>query len=155
MLLIAAARAQLMSHVVRPRLAQGGVVVADRYTPSTWAYQGAGRGISADRIAATIALATSGLEPDLIVLLDLPPEIGFQRIAAGRHRPRGLSRFESQPLEFTQRVRQSYLDQAAASATRWLVLDAQQPPRTLSRLIWDASQRFLNGLGKGGVAQAR
>jgi len=78
LLLIAAARAQLMSHVVRPRLAQGGVVVADRYTPSTWAYQGAGRGISADRIAATIALATSGLEPDLIVLLDLPPEIGFR-----------------------------------------------------------------------------
>jgi dTMP kinase len=155
LLLIAAARAQLVRQVVLPCLAGGGVVVSDRYTPSTWAYQGAGRGLSDQQVAATVSVATGGLEPDLIVLLDVPPEVGLRRKAAMSGSARSLSRFEEEPLEFADRVRRSYLEQATAAPDRWLVLDAQLPARVLGERIWQACQPLPERARQRDIASPR
>lgn len=129
--LFLAARAQLVNTVIRPALAAGRVVLCDRYSPSTLAYQAYGRGLPLERVAAADRLATGNLRPDLVVLLDLPVEAGLAR----RGRP-GTDRFEAEDLEFHRRVRLGYLELARSDPERWLVLDAQAPPGELARKIW-------------------
>jgi dTMP kinase len=119
-LLFAADRAEHVAGVVRPALARGATVLTDRYADSSVAYQGAGRGLGAAEIAALSAWATAGLVPDLTVLLDIEPRAGFGRLD-------GADRIEGEPREFHERVRQAFLDQAAAAPQRYLVVDASQP----------------------------
>lgn len=120
-LLYAADRAHHVASVVRPELAAGHVVLTDRYVDSTLAYQGAGRALHADQLAALVELATGGLLPDLTIVLDVDPATGLTR-AAGR---RQLDRIEAESLDFHQRVRAGFLDLAAAAPDRYLVLPAE------------------------------
>jgi dTMP kinase len=123
LLLMFAARAQHLQEVILPAIARGDWVLCDRFTDATYAYQGGGRGIDAQRIAGLEAWVQGALRPDLTLLLDIPVAIGLAR--AGE---RGaLDRFEREQLAFFERVRQSYLDQAAAQPQRYRVIDAAQP----------------------------
>ncbi len=133
-LLYAADRAQHAHAVLRPALAAGEVVVTDRYVDSSLAYQGAGRTIGLDDVAAISRWATQGLRPDLTVLLDLPPETGLAR-ARGRA---AADRLESESLEFHQRVRDTFRTLAAAEPGRYLVLDAT---RGVDELAADVRER--------------
>ncbi|MCH9058453.1 MAG: dTMP kinase [Planctomycetes bacterium] len=117
--LFSAARAALVETVISPALAGGTIVVCDRYIYSTVAYQGYGRGLDTDTISALNKIATIGILPHLIVLLDLPPGHGF-----GRKTDDNLDRIELEEDDFHLRVRQGYLAQAQQDPDRWLVLDA-------------------------------
>lgn len=130
--LIAAARAQLVNEVVSPALRAGRTVVCDRYTPSTLAYQGYGRGIDLDTLREVNGAATGGLSPDLIVLLDVPVEAGL-----GRKKARERDRFESESLAFHARVRRGYLEMARADQERWLVVDGRLPRKAIQAAIWE------------------
>jgi dTMP kinase len=130
--LIAAARAQLVNEVISPALRAGRTVVCDRYTPSTLAYQGYGRGIDLDTLRAVNGAATGGLSPDLIVLLDVPAEAGL-----GRKKARERDRFESESLAFHARVRRGYLEMARADQEGWLVVDGRLPRKAIQATIWE------------------
>ena len=136
--LFVAARAQLVNEVVGPALASGVTVVADRYAASTLAYQGYGRALGLDLVQELNQAATGGLTPDLTVLLDLPVEV-----ALGRKDSLKADTFEAAPSDFHVRVRNGYLAQAALDQSRWLVLDARQPKRALSRQIWSKVEPLL------------
>ncbi|MHB1131125.1 MAG: dTMP kinase [Chloroflexota bacterium] len=129
-LLFCAARAQLLEEVVLPRLAAGEHVVCDRYADSTLAYQAYGRGLAADPIDAVIKFATSGLVPELTLLLDLPVEEGLRRKGFD-----ASDRFESESVAFHERVRAGYLSLAAADPQRWLVIDARLPIQVIAERI--------------------
>ncbi|HKA24214.1 MAG TPA: dTMP kinase [Candidatus Eisenbacteria bacterium] len=131
-LLMVADRAEHVRAVIRPGLAQGKVVLCDRHADATVAYQGGGSGVDLQKIAEWNRLATGGLVPDLTVLLDLPPAHAVERLEA---RAKALDRFESEPVSFFERVRRTYLDLAAASPQRWLVLAAESPSEELAERI--------------------
>jgi len=138
LLLFEAARSQLVESVIRPGLDSETTVICDRYTSSTVAYQGYGRGLDLGLIRQLNQIATGGLVPDLTVLLDLPPQVGLSRRGAA-----GSDPFESAPHEFQIKVREGYLAQAAEDPERWLVLDGSRPQRELSRDIWTKVQPLL------------
>jgi dTMP kinase len=119
-LLYAADKAEHVDHVVLPALARGEVVITDRYVDSTLAYQGAGRTLDVAEVEAVARWATGDLRPHLTVVLDLAPEAGL-----GRFDER--DRIEGQSLEFHLRVRQGFLDLAAADPDHYVVLDARAP----------------------------
>ncbi|MCX6024419.1 MAG: dTMP kinase [Chloroflexi bacterium] len=135
LLLFGAARAQLIEEVVRPALAAGQPVLLDRYVYSTVAYQGAGRGLDTAEIAAVNATATGGLEPDLVLLLDLPVAT-----ALGRQDGREFDRFDQETLAFYQRVNDSYQRQANAAPARWRTFNAAQTAEELAECIWTEVQ---------------
>ena len=118
-LLMLAARAQHVAEIIEPALASGRDVVCDRYSGSTLAYQGFGRGLPGDELALIDRWATGGREPDLVVLLDLP-------VAAGRGRSIGRrpDRFEDEDDEFLDRVQAGFRQLAVADPVRWRVVDA-------------------------------
>lgn len=123
LLLMFAARAQHLAGVIRPALARGAVVLCDRFTDATYAYQGGGRGLAHERIAILEQFVQGDLRPDLTLVFDLPVEVGLARAAA-----RGkLDRFEQEQLSFFEAVRQTYLARAAQAPERYRVLDAAQP----------------------------
>ena len=136
--LFAAARAQLVQGVVGPALRDGITVVCDRFTASTLAYQGYGRGLDLALIGRVNGAATGGLAPDLIVLLDLPSEL-----TATRKGKNLRDVYDAAPLAFHHKVREGYLSQAAQDPGRWLVLDATRPRRELNRDVWDKVQPLL------------
>jgi dTMP kinase len=122
LLLVFAARAQHLQQVIRPALARGAVVLCDRFTDATYAYQGGGRGLSGERIAQLENFVQGELRPDLTLIFDLPVEVGLARAAArGR-----LDRFEQEGRGFFEAVRQAYLQRAAQAPQRYRVLDAGQ-----------------------------
>lgn len=136
-LLYAADRAHNIMTVVRPALERGAVVIQDRYLDSSVAYQGAGRVLDPVEVRNLSLWATEGLLPDVTVLLDLDPAIGRERLDAENKR---FDRLESEALEFHTRVRDSYLELAAAEPDRFIVVDA-----TLDRdVIRDAIRARLN-----------
>ena len=138
LLLFSAARAQLLEEVVRPALARGEVVVCDRYVPSTIAYQGYGHGLNLEMVSMVTEAATEGLRPDVVVLLDAPPDVGLKRRAE-----RGRDRFEAEALEFHERVREGYLKQAKEEPERWLVVDATLPKERVAEVIWQRVEPLL------------
>ncbi|WP_137886920.1 dTMP kinase [Pseudomonas sp. 2FE] len=122
LLLVFAARAQHLAEVIRPALARGAVVLCDRFTDATYAYQGGGRGLSEARIAVLESFVQGELRPDLTLIFDLPVEVGLARAAArGR-----LDRFEQEGRDFFESVRQAYLRRATAEPARYRVVDAAQ-----------------------------
>jgi len=123
LLLVFAARAEHIHKVIRPALNAGDWVLSDRFTDATFAYQGGGRGIPAERIAALEKWVQGELRPDLTLLLDLPVETGMARIA-DRGRP---DRFEREERDFFQRIRDNYLERAAAEPGRFRRIDASAP----------------------------
>jgi dTMP kinase len=116
-LLMAADRAQHVAEVVEPALARGADVVTDRFIGSSLAYQGFGRGLDLEEIRGLSTWAAGGLEPDLVVLLDVPPEV-----AAGRRASAG-DRMEAADATFHARVAEGYRALAAAETDRWVVVD--------------------------------
>jgi len=132
-LLMCTSRAQLVDTVIRPALARGEVVVCDRFADSTLVYQGAGRGLDIQALAAVISFATAGLQPDMTILLDLPVEEGLAR----KHTQQaGWNRFEDEALAFHSRVREGYHTLAHAEPERWHCFDGLQPADSLSEEIW-------------------
>lgn len=121
-LLFQSARAQIVENVIKPRLAEGQIVIADRYFDATIAYQGYGRGLDVDGLKSIINFATGGLTPDLTVLLDVDPEIGLAR----RGKAGGVDRLDGEPMEFHRRVNQAYRDLANIEPDRWIVVDANK-----------------------------
>jgi dTMP kinase len=140
LLLFAASRAQLVSEVIHPALKEGKIVVCDRFSHSTFAYQGYGRGLDLATIEMVGNLAGQNLKPDLVILLDILPEQGLAR----KHTPRGP--FEQEELSFHHRVREGYLKMAAADPKRWLVIDASLPKRGIARIVWEKVSRLLPNL---------
>ena len=112
-----------LDKVIKPSLEKGKIVITDRYIDSTYAYQGAGRGISKTLID-NLVLKTEIMLPDRTILLDLDPEVGLKR-ASSRNE---LDRFESENLEFHNRLRKSFLDAAGDNPDRFITVDAEQEP---------------------------
>lgn len=137
-LLMFAARAQHLHEVIRPALAAGQVVLCDRFTDATYAYQGGGRGLPATRIRALEEWAQQGLQPDLTLLFDLPVELGLQRAS----RRSAADRFEQEQLEFFARVREAYLARATREPRRIRVVDAAQDLATVQGAIMRALQEI-------------
>lgn len=128
MLLYMASRAQLVDQVIKPALTEGRLVVADRFVPSTLAYQGAAGGLPMDEIHAAARIATQGVQPDLIVIFDVD-----ESTAASRLSPL-LDRMEARGREFHRRVREGYLAQAKADPAHYATVDASKPPQQ----VWEA-----------------
>lgn len=132
-------RAQHLRELIWPALDRGRIVVCDRFTDSTLAYQGYGRGIPLRRIRALDRILTGGFRPDLTLLLDLPPEEGLLR-ARERNRSHALARegrFEEEELRFHERVRRGYLRMARREPERYLVLPAEGPRSRVHELLWE------------------
>ena len=157
LLLFVAARAQLVADQIRPSLEQGTHVIADRFSGSTVAYQGYGRGISREVIDYLNSYCTSGLDPDVTFLLDIDPEEGLHRVGkpqlqmalmpgdepdVGRADVAGHRRFEDQSRAFHNRVRRGYLEQSNADE-RWRTVDARLPMEELSDQIWETVAQLL------------
>jgi dTMP kinase len=137
LLIFGAARAQLVSEVIRPALAAGALVICDRFADSTVAYQHYGRGIDLDTVRAVNAAATDGTWPDLTILLDLDPKDGLAR------GERGSDYLERETLDFHQRVRDGFLELAAAEPDRWLVIDATKPPQEITDEVWQRIESMM------------
>ncbi len=133
-LLYAAGRAQHVAEVIAPALAAGGVVLSDRFSAASVAYQGHGRGLDLEWVGDVNARAVQGCAPDRVVLLDLDPAVGLARVAA-RGRP---DRLEAADLAFHQRARAGFVAQADADPDRWRRLDADQGADALADAVWNA-----------------
>lgn len=131
-LLMAADRAQHVSEVVRPALSAGRDVVTDRFSHSSLAYQGRGRGLPLDEVRHLSAWATGGLWPDVVVLVDVP-----EQVAAGRRQGSG-DRFEQEESAFHRRVAEGYRDLAAQEPDRWRVVDGTGTVEEVAERVWAA-----------------
>lgn len=131
LLLVFASRAQHLARVIQPALAKGQWVLCDRFTDSTYAYQGAGRGLPEEKIALLENFVQGNLRPDLTFLLDIDPAIGFKRIGTTRE----LDRFEKSELDFFKRARANYLMRAQQYAQRFRVIDAAQSPKQIQKQV--------------------
>ena len=122
LLLMFAARSQLVEEIIRPALAAGKVVVSDRFADASYAYQGGGRQLGAETVATVEALVLKELQPDLTLLFDIPVELGMRRVSV-----RGAAdRIEAESILFFERVRKAYLERAADNPRRFRVIDASQ-----------------------------
>jgi dTMP kinase len=139
-LVMSADRAQHVAEVLAPALEAGTDVVCDRFSGSTLAYQGFGRGVGLDDLRAVLTVATGGLEPDVTVLLDCPVGVARARLAG---RGRGGDRFEGADGGFLDRVRDGFLELARGDA-RWRVVDADQPVDAVASAV-DAAVREVLG----------
>lgn len=125
-LLYAASRHQHLQQVIEPALARGAIVLCDRFVDSSIAYQGAGRQIGEAAVAEINEFATSGRTPDLTVYLDVPAQVGLERIRSKR-KDIQYDRLDQEEDAFHERVRAAYLRLAAANPKRIVTVDAQQP----------------------------
>lgn len=140
-LLYQAARAQIVEQVIKPRLADGEIVLSDRYYDSTIAYQGYGHQQNLDEVRALVKYATGGLTPDLTILLDLDVEVGLKRKTQNEVE---WNRMDAYTVEFHRRVRAGYQEMVKAEPKRWVVVNSEQ--------AWDSVQAELRKviLGKLG-----
>lgn len=154
-LLFSAARAELVARVIRPALERGDLVITDRFATSTMAYQGYGGGVDLARLRLLEQVATGGLRPDLVMLIDVPVTEGLRRrIAQGGDEARFEERFDH---AFHQRVREGYLAMAAEEPERWRIVDGSLPPDRVAADV-ERHVRWVLSAGAGvatGIAGAR
>lgn len=138
-LLFLAARAQVVSQVIRPALQRGEWVICDRFADSTFAYQGYGRGVDVARLKELNDFATEGLTPDLTILLDVPPETSRARLAARQAATAtAADRIEQAGELFHRRLRDGFLELAKAEPSRFVVIDSSGPREEVSAQILKA-----------------
>lgn len=140
LLLMFAARAAHLDELVRPAREAGKWVICDRFTDATYAYQGGGRGLPSERIATLEQFVQGDFRPDATLLLDAPIEIGLARASERDDQP---DRFERESARFFSRVRQVYLERAAAEPDRFIVIDANRPLDAVSASVRVALDRLL------------
>jgi dTMP kinase len=147
LMLFGADRAQHVAEVIRPALDAGRVVLCDRFSDATLAYQGHGRKVALETVNAVDRAARAGVQPDMTVLLDLPPQAGLQR-ARSRNVQAGdqsESRIDEENLDFHQRVRDGYLNTMREDPERFFPIDGSLPPSELSEaVITELEKRFPN-----------
>jgi len=144
LLLFNSSRSQLVTEVIHPGLKNGKIIICDRYTDSTIAYQSYGRGLDLEMVRAINNAATQGLKPVLTILLDMSAEQGLARKGTMR-----WDRFEQENIAFHRKVREGYIETAAKDSVRWLVVDATQDKDIIARIIWQRVRQLL--LGQGGL----
>ncbi len=139
LLLFNAARAQLVTEVIRPALEKDTMVICDRYADSTTAYQGYGRGLDLTVVDRANKIGMQGLAPRLTVLLDMPVGQGLRRKKGEKP-----DRFEKENQGFHRRVREGYLKLAAAEPRRWLIVDATKSKNEIAGIIWERVSKIIN-----------
>ena len=138
-LLYSASRAQLVAQCIVPLLAAGKIVLCDRYAESTYAYQGFGHGLNLNTLRHITRFATGGLQPDLIIYLDLPVEEGLARKRQANAAGEGeWNRMDQLTLDFHLRVRDGYLSLAQAAPEQWRIIDARRSEDQVHQAICDA-----------------
>lgn len=140
LLLYAASRAQHVSEIIKPALESGKIVISSRFADAMVVYQGYGRGLDLDRINRLNRIATDGITPDVTFVLDLPVEIGLQRVQNSRG---GLDRLEREKIDFHQRLRDGYRTLAQQEPQRMKIVDAQASPEHVYAQIEAAVQPLL------------
>ena len=145
--LFEAARADLVQSVIAPALASGKIVLCDRHTDSTLAYQGNGRGLDRELLHAMNRAAAPGLVPDLTLLYDLDPTVGLARRAAA---PGRRNRLDQEPVDFHRRVREGFLELASREPARFVVLEGALDPHALEERSWAAVEALLSAPRPGG-----
>ncbi|MBY6205825.1 dTMP kinase [Halomonas denitrificans] len=141
LLLMFAARRENVTDAILPALEGGDDVICDRFTEASHAYQGGGRGLGTAPVDALSELVHPGLEPDLVLVLDVPVDVGLARIRARGDAP---DRFESDRSEFLERVRAAYLERAANHPDRFVVIDATRSPDEVADAVRAALRRALD-----------
>ena len=142
--LMFAARAVHLETLIKPALARNAWVLCDRFTDASYAYQGAGRGLGAEPVAALERLVQGTLQPDLVVVLDAPVEVALGRMRARRG---AADRFESERSEFFERARRCYLERAKAAPARYAVLDASGDVEAVGAVLCRALDAAIAGWG--------
>lgn len=139
LLMVFAARAQHLRHVIKPALAAGRIVVCDRFTDTTWAYQGGGRQMNVEWIAQLEAMVQGELRPDMTLFLDVPVDIGLQR-ASQRSEP---DRFEREAIDFFERIRSAYQQRAKQFDEQYVVIDSSQVIENVNQALDRALSEHL------------
>ncbi len=137
-LLVAADRAQHVAEVVRPALEKGRVVVTDRFSGSTLAYQGYGRGLPVEELRRLVSWASGGLEPDLTIVVDVPLQVARRRLEHGQ-----ADRLEHLDERFFAKVRDGYLELARADRARWVVVDGDRDVETVANAVRQVAAQRL------------
>lgn len=143
LLLFEAGRVQNVHCVIKPALEDGKIVLCDRFTDSTIAYQGYARGLDLAPLRLLNGLALNGVKIDLTILLDLPPEDGFERTSCRASTNKNFDRLESAGLNFHHAVRRGFLEQAAAEPERFRVFNAEQDRELLADAIYREVSRVV------------
>jgi dTMP kinase len=139
LLLYFASRAQNVEECIRPALAAGKIVLCDRFTDSTVAYQGYARGLGVETVRTLDRIACQGLEPDLTLLIDVDLDAGLARMRARNASERASeTRMDEQSLEFHRKVRDAYMALAKEHAARFRVIDGRSDPETVAAKVWEA-----------------
>jgi dTMP kinase len=136
--MFAACRSQIVDEVIRPGLSQGKVVICDRFSDSTIAYQGYGRGLNLETIEEINDLASGDIKPHFTILLDIPANTGLSRKTSPLK-----DRFEAEEIIFHRKVRDGYLELAAAEPERWLIVDGTLTRAEIGKIIWNSIKPML------------
>ena len=140
-LLFCASRAQLVEELIRPSLAAGKIILCDRYADSTMAYQGYGHGLDREALGQLLHFATVGLKPDLTLLFDIPSEAGLRRRLSNHEE---WNRMDDYALQFHERVRNGYLEMAAAEPDRYVIINADRSKEEIHKEVVLTVMRKLN-----------
>jgi dTMP kinase len=139
MLLYFASRAQNLEEVIEPAIARGAVVLSDRYTDSTMAYQGIARGLGEEAVRELHRIACNGRDPDLTLLIDIDSDAGLRRSAARNLETQSTeTRFDDEAADFHRCVRAGYLRMAAREPARFRVIDGNQDVESVAAAVWQA-----------------
>ncbi len=138
LLLFNASRSQIVADVILPALEEEKIVICDRFSDSTVAYQSFARGLDISTVEHVNGIACQGVIPDVTFLLDVPPEIGLARKRAGAN-----DRFEQEDLDFHHRVREGFLKMAKQRPRRWVIIDATLPVKEIREIIWKRVSREI------------
>ncbi len=144
LLLFAADRAQHVEFLIRPAIADGRIVISDRYSDATFAYQGAGRGFPEETVNEIIRLATGGLKPDLTLFFDISVETAIRRMAERHEIGEGKNRMDAETADFYSNVRRAYFKIATDDPARFKILDANGSIEDTHAKVVEVVTEFLD-----------